>query len=132
MAQQSFLGDDYGLVTVQKIDGSYEKVSAEIMGQVAVHRTLESGGWSITHILSGRAVLEAIVDYTTAIEIAKRLAVLDLDTYWNAGCCASKAFYQDATRIIKDVAVRRGLHHRYQIVGKVCDPIEEQQRHGAT
>jgi hypothetical protein len=120
MNQKSFLGEQNASITIYKADGSTELVDAEIVGQVAVHRTLECDGWSITHVLSGRAALESIVDYTVTIEIAKRLAVLDLDTYWNAGCCASKAFYQDATRIIKDVAVRRGLHHRYQVVGKVC------------
>ena len=97
-------------------------VSAEIIGQVAVHQTPKYEHlWTVTHIQSGRAVMECIYEYVTAIAIAQAMKALDLDTYWNNGCCSSQAFYDEATRLIKDVAARYGLHHRYRIVGKVCE-----------
>lgn len=125
MNQKSFLGEQIATITVCKVDGSTALVDAEIIGQLAVHRTPECDGWSVTHVLSGHAALECVVVYTVAVEIAKQLNRLGLDRYWNAGCCASQAFYQDATRIIQDVAARHNLHHRYRIVGKVCNDREE-------
>lgn len=97
-------------------------VSAEITGQVAVHQTpYHQYRWTVTHVLSGRALLEGIDEYVVAIATARAMKALDLDAYWQNGCCASQAFYDEATRLIKDVAARFGLHHRYRIVGAICE-----------
>lgn len=98
------------------------KVSAEIIGQVAVHPTpVHDYLWTITHVQSGYALLEGIYEYVAAIAIAEAMKALDIDAYWHHGCCASQAFYDEATRLIKTVAAKYNLRFGYRIVGEICE-----------
>lgn len=97
-------------------------VSAEIIGQLAVHPALEDTQlWTISHVVSGYGVLDSIYDYIVAVAIAEQLSALDIDEYWKNSQCASQAFYDEAARLIKDVAARYSLKFAYRVTGKVCE-----------
>lgn len=121
MARQMQMFFQNGQIEVAGLDENF-LVEAEIIGQVAVHQTPKHRQlWTITHILSGQALLECICEYVAAIAIAEAMKVLDLDTYWRNGCCASSTFYDEATRLITETAGRYNLRFGYRVVGKVCE-----------
>lgn len=63
----------------------YVQVQAEIVGQYAVHKTAglgNAGLWTVTHVVSGTSILGGIGTKKKAVELANRLAAVDLDKAW--------------------------------------------------